>query len=68
MFQVGFYDSKRNWWSIWKSRKAFLKLELLEEELKIDEYFGIITNVECLTPYYSDKSSYIYEGNIFDNG
>ena len=68
MFQGAFYDSKRNWWSICKSRKAFLKLELLEEELKIDEYFGIITNVECLTPYYSDKSSYIYEGNIFDNG
>lgn len=51
-----------------EAEKAFLKLELLEEEPKIGEYFGIITNVECLTPYYSDKSSYIYEGNIFDNG
>jgi len=50
-----------------EAEKAFLKLELLEEEPKIGEYFGIITNVECLTPYYSDKSSYIYEGNIFDN-
>lgn len=68
MFQVGFYDSKRNWWSICRSRKAFLKLELLEEKPIIGVYFGIITNVECLTPYYSYKSSYIYEGNIFDNG
>ena len=51
-----------------EAEKTFLKLELLEEEPKIGEYFGIITNVECLTPYYSDKSSYIYEGNIFDNG
>ena len=51
-----------------EAEKAFLKLELLEEEPKIGEYFGIITNVGYLTPYYSDKSSYIYEGNIFDNG
>lgn len=40
-----------------EAEKTFLKLELLEEEPKIGEYFGIITNVECLTPYYSDKSS-----------
>lgn len=51
-----------------EAEKAFLKLELLEEEPKIGEYFGIITNVGYLTPYYSDKASYIYEGNIFDNG
>ena len=44
-----------------EAEKTFLKLELLEEEPKIGEYFGIITNVECLTPYYSDKSSYISE-------
>ena len=51
-----------------EAEKAFLKLELLEEEPKIGEYFGIITNVEYLTPYYSGKSSYIYEANNFDNG
>ena len=42
--------------------------EVFAEAEKTFLKFGIITNVECLTPYYSDKSSYIYEGNIFDNG
>ena len=44
------------------------KIELYKEKPKEGEFFGIITNVECFAPYYSDKSSYIYEGNIFDNG
>ncbi len=48
--------------------ETFGKLKLLNEEPKIGEYFGIITNVECLTPYYSDKSSYIYEANSFAGG
>ena len=43
-------------------------IELYKEKPKEGEFFGIITNVECFAPYYSDKSSYIYEGNIFDNG
>ena len=42
------------------------KIELYKEKPKEGEFFGIITNVECFAPYYSDKSSYIYEGNIID--
>lgn len=51
-----------------EAEETFREFKLLNEEPKIGEYFGIITNVECLTPYYSDKSSYIYEANSFDGG
>lgn len=51
-----------------EAEETFRELKLLNEEPKIGEYFGIITNVECLTPYYSDKSSYIYEANSFAGG
>ena len=49
-----------------ETNKAYKKLSLCKEEPKIGEYFGVITTVSYLTPYYSDKESYAYNFNVFD--
>ena len=49
-----------------ETNKAYKKLSLCKEEPKIGEYFGVITTIAYITPYYSDKSSYGYDINVFD--
>lgn len=46
--------------------EASKKLSLCKENPKVGEYFGVITDIGYLIPYYSDKTSYVYESDIFN--
>ena len=52
--------------TIEEKNKAYKKLSLFEGEPKVGEYFGVITDVAYIIPYYSEKSSYIYDIDVFD--
>ena len=48
--------------------EAYEKLNFYEEDPKVGEYFGVITTITYIIPYYSEKTSYTYShDSVNDN-
>ena len=45
------------------TKQEIKELSLCEKEPRVGEYFGAVTQVKFLTPYYSTSTSYIYRAN-----